>query len=110
MYDARDVRGGDAVGVVGVGALAGSAAGIDSARSALFSGLNFGGVVFRVHDGRRQWLARSVALFVEAEWSWTFERAEAYPFAGYGCAEAVAEILRRDGEGDCFAMVCKEGA
>jgi hypothetical protein len=109
MYDAHDVRGGNAVCVVAVGALAGSPALVDDAKSTLFPGMNIGGIIFRVQDGRRQWLARSAALFVEVEWSWTFERADAYPFAGYGCAEAVAEILRRDGEGDCFAMVCKEG-
>ena len=108
MYDAGNVCGDHPVGVVGSDALAGSASMLNEAKSAA-SGLNVGGIVFRVQDGRRQFLARSVALFVENEWSWTFEKAEAYPFAGYGCAEAVAEILRRNGEGDCFAMVVREG-
>ena len=108
MYDTGNVCGDGAVGVVGSNALAGSTSMLGGAKSAA-SGLNVGGVVFRVHGGRRQWLARSVALFVENEWSWTFEGDEAYPFAGYGCAEAVAEILRRNGEGDCFAMVVREG-
>jgi hypothetical protein len=68
-----------------------------------------GGLVCRVRDGRRQWLHRDEALFAECEWSWSFEATNAFVFAGYGCAEAVAEILTRNGEGQCYPVVCKAG-
>jgi hypothetical protein len=69
-----------------------------------------GGVVCRVQDGRRQWLRRDEALFAECEWAWSFEVGNAFVFAGYGCAEAVAEILTKNGEGQCYPVVCKGGA